>query len=100
MKPEEQRVAIATACGFSPNSYEQSHGIWTPAEIACTPDYLCDLNACHEMEKVLTRDQWWKYFENLQDVMEEIVVQNIIRATAPQRCEAFLKTLGLWVESQ
>lgn len=56
-------------------------------------DPLQDLSAMHEAEKRLNATERFNYFEALQDIMEEIVVQNIIFATARQRAEAFVKTL-------
>lgn len=69
----------------------------TAAEI---PDYLNDLNAMHEAEKVLTDDQLWKYSVNLHSLVKEDPNNREswqFRATAAQRAEAFLRTLGLWV---
>lgn len=57
-----------------------------------------DLNAMHEVENGFSAVEKFDYFEALQDVMEEIVVQNIIHATAQQRAEAFLKVKGEWKE--
>ena len=51
------------------------------------PDYLNDLNAMHEAEKVLNDHQWDDYICQLGHAMG---------ATAAQRAEAFLKTLNLW----
>ena len=57
------------------------------------PDYLNDLNAMHEAEKVLNEAYLWNRYKGwLLTWMTEP-----IRATAPQRCEAFLKTIGKWV---
>lgn len=130
MTDEQMRVKIAEACGlepvtmpFNPNEVEVGHnGQWfapvaaayfrklypkgmTPKVI---PDYPNDLNACHEMEKVLDRakdlcpgmevpltqyDQYW-------GALTEVTKGDIIHATARQRCEAFLKTIGKWEEKQ
>jgi hypothetical protein len=54
------------------------------------PDYLNDLNAMHEAEKVLTADQWFEY-----DRLMPLRDPQKIHATAAQRAEAFIKTLGL-----
>jgi hypothetical protein len=80
MSPEAQRIAIAEACGWTRYFPEST-----------LPDYLSDLNAMHEAEKVLTPEQGWEYAQNL-------VVDGGRGwfATAAQRAEAFLRTLNLW----
>lgn len=80
-------------------------------------DYHGSLDACAEMEAVLiTTGRWIEYVKNLARVAKADTWENfcrwtygdedaflhgmipVIRATAPQRCEAFLRTLGKWVE--
>ena len=57
------------------------------------PDYLNDLNASHEMEKVLTREQHEKYWLHLcRDIVPLSGYAHC--ATASQRSDAFLLTLG------
>jgi hypothetical protein len=56
------------------------------------PDYLNDLNAMHEAEKVLDYNQ-------LREMEDSVSFQFAVypfHATAPQRAEAFLRTLELW----
>lgn len=125
MSPEAQRIAIAEACG------EKDPHWWCPLCLAeksphqvtyeenCTvcgrrvewfetPDYLNDLNACHEMEKVLDQAKLGIMHSFLEEIGERDVEKILGHrptfcflwtATAGQRSEAFLKTLGLWVES-
>jgi hypothetical protein len=114
MKPKEQRKAIAEACGWiinddgvtgiSPINVEQ--GLTNPKICSWKlPDYLNDLNAMHEAEKILIeqgfQDRW------LDELVEVVVGANVHwsdyhcfpqvnRATATQRAEAFLKTIGKW----
>jgi len=57
-------------------------------------DYLNDLNAMHEAEKVLTAKQKGRYAHLLTGSCGRAW-----DATATQRAQAFLKTLGLWKES-
>jgi len=69
----------------------------------CTsiPDYLNDLNAMHEAEKVLTDDdENERYCQALHDVCgaDQFPSRVVIFATAAQRAEAFLRTLNLWVD--
>ncbi len=61
------------------------------------PDYLNDLNAMHEAEKVLTDAQRKQYAELLLPMMGEPEWSyNDVFATAAKRAEAFLRTLNLW----
>jgi hypothetical protein len=68
------------------------------------PDYLNDLNAMHEAEKVLTEDQQEQYLNNLYEVcnLHSMIndAWNLNCATAAQRAEAFLRTIGKWEESK
>jgi len=100
MKPEEQRIAIAEACGWYADDRpgywgnDQLQRITTTEQL---PDYLNDLNAMHEAEKVLNEVQWCDYWSNLDDVCRcENTYHGICRATSPQRAEAFLRTIGKW----
>ena len=71
------------------------------------PDYPNDLDACHEMEKVLTDEQSEMFADAIcrmvcgrtVDAASTYEIAYCIHATARQRCEAFLKTLGLWEEA-
>ena len=126
MSPEKQRVAIGIACGWkSPTlpevaalqegwSTSGQHwlspaGVLRPAHHM--PDYLNDLNACHETEKVLTYEQkeqfvfWMNHIHPSADIHHSdtqkdfrLEVFSLVHSPAPQRCEAFLRTLGLWEE--
>jgi hypothetical protein len=122
MTTDEQRIAIAQACGWqivqttkyawvviSPLNMEVS---WSSCDGVIDdrpasyylPDYLGDLNACHEMEQVLTYEQAEIFEDELCDVAKSAndVLENpapwrfVFHATAAQRAEAFLRTLGLW----
>ena len=106
MNPEKQRIAIAEACGWKPDKrglgWLSPHGYYSPE-----PDYLNDLNAMHEAEKVLTDEQDLEYSEALEQVVEGRYLTNnsedmrrLRSATASQRAEAFLRTIGKWEESK
>jgi len=62
------------------------------------PDYLNDLNAMHEAEKVMSDKNLYRKFIYLV-VLDD--PQNTTNepawATASQRAEAFLRTIGKWV---
>jgi hypothetical protein len=66
-------------------------------------NYCNDLNAMHEAEKVLTSQQEEDYFANLRAINGDLIwyrtVGKTYRATARQRAEAFLRTLGKWQEA-
>jgi hypothetical protein len=105
MTPEAQRIAISEACGFN-----RAGNYWCapagPAQDLTRdsrglPDYLSDLNAMHEAEKVLSDDQYWPHFyDNLSEGCGGYDKhRNMLSATAAQRAEAFLRTLGKWEDS-
>lgn len=86
--------------------------------IKTLPDYLTDLNAMHEAEKVLTMDQQYTYGEILAqmvrmpenfafgDALERKFQFNgwgyfaVATMTCEERAEAFLRAIGKWDDSQ
>jgi len=68
------------------------------------PDYCNDLNAMHEAEKRLSEKQTRTFAFMLAQVLETSPTVDLddqflnIHATAIQRAEAFLKTIGKWEE--
>ena len=118
MTPEQQRIAIAEACGWK-NVDAGAGRVWgfttrhkgTPSESdVCVdvPNYPFDLNAMHEAEKVLTQDQMIDYSRHVgKSVTSHLPASRaawmdfqLINVTASQRAEAFLRTIGKWEESQ
>ena len=114
MNPEQQRIAIAEACGWTKlhqpiPSIDNLHGI-TPngnkSIYVPVPDYLNDLNAMHEAEKILNEKQAVWYLQKLTQVrfkagvsgMIGCMIDKTVFATASQRAEAFLRTIGKWKE--
>ncbi len=116
MKPEAQRIAIAEACGWklcrddnktwrtpqqagrNKELLGKEDGPWN-FESAGPPDYLNDLNAMHEAEKVLKVEQHFTFQVELARVINTITYPlnfALLHSTAPQRAEAFLRTLNLW----
>jgi len=103
VNPEQQRIAIAEACGWklvtdNPEYepyWEDPKGNMVAVNngVHRFPDYLNNLNAMHEAEKMLESNQEQSYFELLHDIAGNL---KFYRATAAQRAEAFLKTLNLW----
>lgn len=130
MTNEAQRITIAEACGWTEITHtgfsdqgirpkrkegEPRYGsLYRPApspvendrrEWHWIPDYLNDLNAMHEAEKVLTEDQGGEFEEILERICQDQLELDgtnhwlrfrVAHATAAQRAEAFLKTLNLW----
>lgn len=104
MNPEKQRLAIAKAMGLKRQL--ELHRSGQPYEI---PLYLTDLNSMHEAE-ILLQDKckyWPDYIEELsrmfpssQGYREATPRSQMCHATATQRAEAFLRTLGLWEASE
>jgi hypothetical protein len=117
MTPEKQRIAIAEACGWvcETDNYYIDSIAWRNENERCStidlPDYLNDLNAMHEAEESLSIEQKEGavplcYHECLHDVVirsnKGLTVGRFwylaIHATAAQRAEAFLRTIGKWEE--
>ena len=109
MTPESQRIAIAEAVGWKPIliSTDFNGNPWPGANQP--PDYLTDLNAMNEAEKVLNNEQ--KFGPNglgawMEDVLSRdldrthIRMADFICASAAQRAEAFLRALGKWDDSK
>jgi hypothetical protein len=109
MTPEAQRIAIAEACGYKDvhevivrnvkfHGDDRKGGI--TSDKGWIPDYLNDLNAMHEAEKVIPDGHvYWEFVEQLRQIVDSKhndYVAHVASATAAQRAEAFLKTLGLW----
>ena len=96
MTPEQQRIAIAEAAGWVADVVDK--GIWYIPNTFVSkqlPDYLNDLNAMHEAEKVLSEDQLNKMVQLLYRIPNPY---RFWRASASQRAEAFLRTIGKWTE--
>lgn len=98
MNKEDQRIAIAEACGIDIREHTVADFLTGKSNIRSyeLPDYLDDLNAMHEAEKTLRNQftlQEEEYWRRLQHVEP-----HPIYATAAQRAEAFLKTIGKWAD--
>ncbi len=124
MKPEQQRIAIAEACGWTDIAADYPvnpddgdfYILWPSGVIpgkqekrATLPDYLNDLNAMHEAEKVLTWQQTHEYAAHLIEIVgrdkprlsecadgKPYAERWTWHATAAQRAEAFLRAIGKW----
>jgi hypothetical protein len=100
MKPEQQIIAIAEADGWR----RRGRDIWdnapfSPQKLLEPPDYLNDLNAMHKAEKRIftTPTERTQYYWQLLNVIGRYTSPDeAISATAAQRAEAFLRTIGKW----
>jgi hypothetical protein len=94
-------MAIARACGWkisaetnrSPNDSRYSA---VNDRFFGVPDYLNDLNAMHEAEKVLPQKLRTRY-EML--LLEEYGTPCLLYAPAPVRAEKFLQATNLWKDA-
>ena len=111
MSPLKQNVTIAKACGWEFIA-DYSHGKDQPPEYTTVtpegkhlcgyyPDYFNDLNEIHEAVKSLPQNLKPRYFAYLCAIVSGAIslhgYAEATEATAAQRCEAFLKTIGKWV---
>jgi hypothetical protein len=124
MTLKSQQIAIAEACGWLQKTEYNSLAGWHKMtntivdEFFCKytydkdtkqcigyvwkatselPKYLTDLNAMHEAEKVLTDQQWDAYCFRFDSVGG---AKFCAHATAAQRAEAFLRTIGKWEDAK
>lgn len=109
MSPEKQRIAIAEACGWEDIAFDRG---WKVTEMgsfqARIPDYLNDLNAMQSVSWLFLTggrfsDKYTAYLNALEEVTETVHATSqqwaFAHATAAQRAEAFLRTLGKWEEA-
>jgi hypothetical protein len=94
MTPEAQRIAIAVACGWTDTQIID--GKYGQTDV---PDYLNDLNAMHDAEKMLKGGMRSKYDAELT-LISSRDYNFIWESTASQRAEAFLRTIGKWEEAK
>jgi hypothetical protein len=102
MTPQEINIAIAEHLGWKKKrELEPGWRIWTapngnlsgPDNI---PNYSGDLNAMHEAEKALTDEEQDRMNDTLWDLMQGR--KYLWHAAAIQRAEAFLRTVGKWID--
>lgn len=115
MKPEQQRICIAKACGWSmiKTTLETSERFGVAGTLIGVkggrslhdkiPDFLNDLNAMFEAEKIFDENQQDTYWCQLRHIVDAGLDDmqhcfNTAHATAEQRAKAFLFAIGKWVE--
>ena len=114
MNPEAQRIAIAEACGWTechpatktPHGFFEAYG---RKKLPCgsrsslrLPDYLNDLNDMHGAEMSQVDIEEGRFIALFREYLHTILGHDgslAIHATAAQRAEAFLRTLGKWEEA-
>lgn len=124
MSDQEINIAIAQACGWTNVAHNTvfsgrkiGRGIFGNSpfggEYRLIPDYCGDLNAMHEAEELFELSAKFgahDYAANLyhicvpRDMQHDdhficwVVAFYLLNATARQRAEAFLRTIGKWKE--
>jgi hypothetical protein len=109
MNKEKQRIAIAEACGWTkcrlaikgaggPERKKSPYGVPPRRGYNVSlPNYTQDLNSMQEVEKAMNNNDWWRFVEYLTNICGGGIALGI-SATAAQRAEAFLRTIGKWEE--
>jgi hypothetical protein len=110
MKQEHQRVAIAEACGWTEiepctccNGVSRAYEPTPGAHKKHLPNYLNDLNAMHEAEELFyAKSDTLEGAERMRDYSKWLclIAKYPLHATASQRAEAFLRTIGKWEEAK
>ena len=103
MDKDQQRIAIAESLGWERVGRNGWMKGGQSGTMAILPDYLNDLNACHEFEKTLTDDEWASYTCMLGLVIDknnqldgaELEIK-MVHAQSSQRCETYIRIKGLW----
>lgn len=108
MKTEQQRIIIATKCGYACafNNADVFLKCGKPYDLEQLPDYLNDLNAMRTASvEILTSKETAEYVNHIRRIIERDdgfttgeSEWALIDSTAAQRAEAFLRTLNLWTE--
>jgi hypothetical protein len=118
MTDREINIAIAEFCGWKPSdprgnwchpsnwslAKNGAYSVWVGSDKL--PNYVEDLNAMHEAESILShalhvifRKLLWEEIQSGRDDDDaEQDERYFVSATASQRAESFLRTLGIWVE--
>jgi len=92
MTDEQINIAIAEIRKWES---ETSGPLWYEYQ-SPNPNYAGCLNAMHEAEKVLNENDQYLYWHFLYKMCGGSQEFDLLHATARQRAEAFLRTLGKW----
>jgi hypothetical protein len=112
MRDEQINAAIAQECGWenvcqhpkNPNVWVGQHA----GNLLEVPNFCGDLNDMYGAEQYLWRKDYYMrhdYVDELGKLLnpcnwQRMEASDMLDATARQRAEAFLKTLGKWDEKQ
>lgn len=107
MTDEEKRIKVAELCGFEgikiadsgtrPTRWTIYKGVFNGDNtLRNVPDYLNDLNACHEFTATLNDCDYVTYLFRMCDVTGVNCTNHrkVHEATAEQRCKAFVLTMS------
>jgi hypothetical protein len=91
------KITVDENTVFTKEAVQQWHSVYPRgASVNVIPNYCGDLNLIHEAEKMLTDEEYFDYCRKyLPDAQNAVIAQGRT-ATARQRAEAFLKTVGKW----
>ena len=104
MTPDQIDMAIAEFRGWTEiQLYPESGRLWgnrpgsegQSYRLNAVPQFHKCLNACHNAETGLSYEQFDEYYIQLS-----VKMVRPFHATAAQRAEALLKTVGLWQEPE
>jgi hypothetical protein len=100
MTDEQINQRIAEACGWTDFVVHPEFGLMgTPPDThglrTAVDYYTVDLNAMHEAEKTLSETNMFVMAHHIERFVSRHG-QHYFHATARQRAEAFLRTLGKW----
>lgn len=110
MTPKKMRIVIAQAMGWKkvPDKYYTDKIAFERDGQRCSSVdfyYTEDLNECRKLEMSFSEPDFSEYYDELVNVVQQSeewasstlsARRMVARSTALQRCEAFLKTKGLW----
>jgi len=120
MTNEQINIAIAEACGldviqnprgpkdrpeawktgfFTPKAAKQRRLSWPSSDVVkVIPDYCNDLNEIHQLTMTLGDQQLCEMADYLHQITG--FHTRIFHATARERAEAFLRTIGKWEDEK
>jgi hypothetical protein len=114
MTIENINKTIALACGWETHSTDRWRKPDGTAGLYAPPNYYNDLNAMYEAEATLSGgiedNKQRTYYQHLREIVvkkmptmlwdeESYINFHILHATAPQRAEAFIRTIKKWKKS-
>lgn len=109
MTEEQINATIAKLMGWTGIFYVEETDAWVGNKPGGgkfrfpLPKYTSSIDACAEFESALTDIQFRGYWDVLSLITEQAEevksYRAFLSATAPQRCEAYLRTIGKWEAS-